>query len=334
MPKFIPWTDIESFHNVRKYMAHAPELLGSEPMVQYRTKVKLHGTNAAIQCHADGTVVAQSRTQIITPENDNMGFARWVKENEKHWSGSANVIFFGEWCGPGVQGGVALAQIPKKCFAVFAMMSLEGAVNDRGEWSPSYFAYDPTTLRLFCADKPDTYVLPWTDLIVSLDYSKPADSFKDSLDFINKEVEKVEACDPWVESTFGVKGTGEGLVFYPVSWHEHETYDGFKNLCFKAKGAAHRVVAAPVAVSVDPQKAKGAENFATMVLPLARLEQGATVVNGAAGTYNKKFTGGFVQWVIADCQKEVQDELEASGLTWLDVTKPIQDLARKWYLTH
>jgi hypothetical protein len=331
---FYPWTDIESFHNVRKSTAKFPELCGPSSVVQYRTKVKLHGTNAAIQCHADGRVIAQSRSQVITPENDNMGFARWVKENEKHWSNCSNLIFFGEWCGPGVQGGVALGQIPRKSFAVFAAASLEGHEDPRGDRVPEHFFTAPSDLRLFCADKPDTYVLPWAETIITLDYSQPADSFKDALDYINKQVEAVEACDPWVEATFNVKGTGEGLVFYPVSSEHIDNYGFFKNLCFKAKGAAHRVVASPQAVSVDPQKAAGAIQFAAMVLPLARLEQGATTVNGTAGTYEKKATGQFVQWILADCQKEVQDELEASGLTWDDVTRPIQEHARKWYLAH
>lgn len=330
---FFPWTDIESFHNVRKSTAKFPELCGTASRVQYRPKVKLHGTNAAIQCHRDGTVVAQSRGGVVTPENDNMGFARWVKENESFWSNKTGMVFYGEWCGRGVQPGVALSQIPKRCFAVFAAVAMD-------ENSPvlcvnhPLFLAEPSELRIFCEGQADTYVLPWAEPIITVDWSQPHESFAPVLDVVNKHVEAIEACDPWVEATFGIKGTGEGLVFYPVSDEHRGSYEIFSNLCFKAKGAAHRVVAAPQAISVDPQKAAGAVQFAAMVLPPARLEQGATVVNGVAGKYEKKATGQFVQWILADCQKEVQDELEASGLTWDDVSRPIQEHARKWYLAH
>ena len=39
---------------------------------------KIDGTNACIAIHDDGTYHVQSRNNIITPERDNAGFARWV----------------------------------------------------------------------------------------------------------------------------------------------------------------------------------------------------------------------------------------------------------------
>lgn len=49
-------------------------------------------------------VIAQSRTRIITPEDDNFGFARWVKENAKELVENLGAgMHFGEWWGSGIQ---------------------------------------------------------------------------------------------------------------------------------------------------------------------------------------------------------------------------------------
>ena len=42
---------------------------------------KLDGTNAAVVVREDGTVYAQSRTRVITPGDDNFGFAYWVEQH-------------------------------------------------------------------------------------------------------------------------------------------------------------------------------------------------------------------------------------------------------------
>lgn len=294
-------------------------------MVCYQSKVKLHGTNAAIQCHRDGTVVAQSRSGVITPENDNMGFARWVAENAEHWANKSGLVFFGEWCGPGIQKGVAISQVPAKIFAVFASQSMDGE---------ELFLTAPSDLKMFVPEIPNVYVLPWSGVHVTVDWSKPADDpyLQEKVDYINKCVEEIEVCDPWVKATFGVEGTGEGLVFYPS--FEHEGRTNFSNLAFKAKGEKHRVVKQPKAVTVDPQVAQGLEDFVNLVLTEARLEQGAGVVNGDSGDFDKKRTGDFVRWIELDIIKECQTELEAGGFLWTQVEKSVKNRARVWYLTH
>jgi hypothetical protein len=65
---------------------------------------KIDGTNAAIGILDDGTVYAQSRKKLITPEQDNAGFARWVKEHETALSRALGPgLHFGEWWGRGIQ---------------------------------------------------------------------------------------------------------------------------------------------------------------------------------------------------------------------------------------
>lgn len=69
---------------------------------------KIDGTNAQIEVLTDGTVLAGSRTRYITPEDDNFGFARWVKEHETALRGLGIGRHYGEWWGLGIQRGYLL----------------------------------------------------------------------------------------------------------------------------------------------------------------------------------------------------------------------------------
>lgn len=342
---FMAWPGIEQFYNIRKYTSSHPEILNGQSVVQYKCKVKLHGTAAAIQIHKDGTIVCQSRESIITPEKDNAGFARWVKENEAVWKSDEarrDVIIYGEWIGKGIQKGVAVSEIPKKSFAVFAARPL----ND-GLPLEDFLWIAPTILEDLVKGIPDTYVLPWyarpqmhgsdtnCEVYLDIDWSKSAEELTKQTDQINEWVAAIEANDPWVESTFGNKGTGEGIVFYPVSM-KHLGAANFSNLVFKAKGEAHKNIATAKPAQVDPEVAASVDAFVDMVLTEARLEQGANKVANdtmwALG-YEMSLIGKFIAWVDADVRKEAADELEASGLTYDQIKRQLQTKTRQWYLT-
>lgn len=65
---------------------------------------KLDGTNARVFIpEDDGPVLAGSRTRWVTPEDDNFGFAKWVKENEDDLRRLGPGCHFGEWWGMGIQ---------------------------------------------------------------------------------------------------------------------------------------------------------------------------------------------------------------------------------------
>jgi hypothetical protein len=78
---------------------------------------KLDGTNSAVHIGDDGQVAAQSRNRIITPENDNHGFATWVHANADSLHqilGSG--LHYGEWWGQGIQRRYDMTE---KRFSVF-----------------------------------------------------------------------------------------------------------------------------------------------------------------------------------------------------------------------
>lgn len=334
---FIAWPEIESFHNVRKFTSAHPEILNGNSTVSYRCKVKLHGTNAAVQIHSDGRVIAQSRTAELSVENDNAGFARWVKENEALWQDDPDsrrkcVIIYGEWIGPGIQKGVAANAIPKKCFAVFAARPLDKGGDD--VLDRNSFWIDPEHLRGMIRGIPDAYALPWhsTDAVCNVDanFELSSEELAKTIEPINAWVDAIETNDPWVETVFGINGTGEGLVFYPFS-KEHLGMVNFTNLVFKAKGEKHKNIKTSAPAQVDASAAASINQFVDMVLTDARLEQGAVASAGTL-TFDMKLLGKFIAWIVSDVEKETKDELTASNLVWKQVSKPVSNRARDWYI--
>jgi hypothetical protein len=64
---------------------------------------KIDGTNAQIVVTPEGEVFAGSRNRWITPEDDNYGFATWVKKNEDELRLGLGIgQHFGEWWGAGI----------------------------------------------------------------------------------------------------------------------------------------------------------------------------------------------------------------------------------------
>src|SRR5688572_20787509 len=75
--------------------------------------------NRLLLAHRDGLMMlAGSRTQFITPERDNHGFARWVSEHADELWSLGEGRHFGEWWGSGIQRGYGLPKGEKR-FSLF-----------------------------------------------------------------------------------------------------------------------------------------------------------------------------------------------------------------------
>lgn len=320
----VSWGSIELLHNVIRTLTHLHEDEGRPfPVVRYRAKVKLHGSNCAVQVTGDG-VFAQSRTTMLTPESDYKGFATWVREHRDFFAAlRPGLVVFGEWCGPGVEKGMAISQVATKLFVVFAVRDGERVV------------HDPDEVRALvpAAGAPaELHVLPWDGEPVTIDYSS-RESLERVAATLNDRVAAVEHEDPWVRSTFGISGLGEGLVFYPLEVDgaaPRSDPEGLAALMFKAKGDKHRTAGARTAVQVDTTVVGSVAEFVALMVTEPRLQQGLSVVCG--GTVDMKHTGKFIAWVAGDVHKESAAELEASGLTWPQVEKAVQSAARAWLL--
>lgn len=321
--RVIKWSKIELLHNVKGEVLAQAELNGeAPPVLTYRAKVKLHGTNAGVQVRGDGTVIAQGRNQTLTPEADNMGFAAWVLDNEpafaalatpeQHWT------LFGEWCGPGVQRGVAINQVDRKVWVVFAAQ-----LGDHHE-EAARVVIEPDALAELVPEHPDVFVLPWFGEPIEVSFADPAAA----AERLNAMVEKVERNDPWVKATFGVDGTGEGLVLYPML--DTDARDAIAPRLFKAKGEKHRVRKAKRAVEVDPEVVASVDAFVETFVTEARLEQG--LAEACSDGISMKALGAFLKWVGQDVRSESADALAEAGLEWKQVGKAVTSRAKGWFV--
>ena len=318
-PQHIRWSSIELLHNVVRHLNYLHTHDGLDlPVVLYRAKVKLHGANCGVQVTPSG-VFPQSRSKLLTPQSDYKGFARWVDTHRALFeSMDPDVTVFGEWCGPGIERGVAISAIDRRVFVVFALQY------GRGEQARVEF--EPEAIQRALPEHPDLFVLPWHGAPLTLDYGDEA-SMEASAETLNALVSDVEREDPWVKATFGRRGVGEGLVFYPIEGPRDP--EGLAALMFKAKGEKHRTAGTRKAVQVAPEVVEGVAAFVTLMVTEARLEQ--AVSEACGGEHHMRHTGKLIAWISADVEKESVAELEAAGLTWKQVVRAVQDRARAWY---
>lgn len=326
--KFASFPSIESFHHVVKLSKSYPHL--AKDPVSYRGKIKLHGTNAAIRVYNNDYLI-QSREQIITPENDNVGFAKWVHTKLDFWKSikhDQEITIYGEWCGPGIQKGTAIQQINNKIFVIFAVMIGTVGFNEENDnfiEDNNKMVIEPDEIKSILGNLPeDVYVLPWFGDVFEVDYLNQI-TLNPIVKNLNSIIENIENCDPWVKEVFGKEGICEGVVYYPLNKTNRKS---FSNFTFKAKGEKHKVTKTKEFVQIDPEVAATIEDFVTLFVTEPRLDQGLTAVGGL----DIKNIGKFLKWMGQDILKESKAELEASNLEWSDVQSYVQTACRNWFL--
>lgn len=279
--------------------------------VVFEGTVKVHGTNARITYHNNGSVVYGSRNEDGLT-GGHFGFVEWAKSN--HELMSVNDVSFpytvyGEWAGKGIQAGIPY----EKVFIPFAL-------RDKFGWMyPRKIKVSGQALKdVYPVDMFGTYQTVWT---------KEAGFNAEQILSIVEEVEK--SCP--VAAHFGFPGSvGEGVVFTPT--YNHSPYvsvkDGFvhnPSYSLKAKGEKHAVAKSnQFKKEVDSNIAAFAEQLATE----ARYEQGIQELGLA---FDKKSTGTFVKWVQEDVQKEEGDLLEDINEPQA-VLKLVGNKAARWFL--
>jgi hypothetical protein len=363
MPKgHVPWPSIEGLEHTLGNVRRIGLPLDKE--VAFKAKIKLHGTNAAIRLNPDGSVSLQSRSNDVSVEADNYGFARAFASSGLSL-GITNpegtvVVIYGEWAGGSIQRGVSLTKLPP-AFYVFAIRVIKPDEDDEPH---DLLLVEPDQIQKFLdwikanADQPQgenpfpMRVLPWYEfadgnLSVRLNLVNVA-STNAEIEKINAEIEKIEKVDPYVASISDgtALGAGEGLVFYPTGIAEMEDRTFkidedadevfvamrttvFRRLSFKAKGEQHRVKASSAAVKTLVEKPAGVSEFATMFVTPARCEQ---MLQQVGGDRSMKGIGPFLKAVMADVEKESKLEMEAGGLTWKQVAGDVTAAAKAWFM--
>ena len=346
--KHIAFPDIGQFRNAIRYVQNRARYIGKDengdpiydgskplPKIVYRGTVKNHGSNAGLNLDLKtGEIGIQSRENMITVENDNAGFAKFVASipNIKDLFGKIDmavvtnpnngpileedvtenhVVIYGEWCGGNVQKGVALNQLEK--------MLIVFAVNYRGTW------VDATYLRNIKMPECKIYnILDFPTFEVEIDFNYP-ELIQNKLIEITTAIEK--ECP--VGKTFGVSGIGEGAVWVPLDFNIYND----SGYWFKVKGEKHSVSKVKKLAAVDTEKVETIREFVENVVTDNRCRQGVDMVKQALNVpeIERKHIGDFIRWVFNDVKKEESDTITASGLDDKEIGGAIAKKAKEWF---
>lgn len=338
MKTFIRFPKIGAFRQVIKAVQDKCEFTGLDendepifdsskpkPTLTFTGTVKLHGTNAGISFSKEDGIWAQSRTSIITTENDNFGFAFFVEKNKEVFEKLFNrlvcrdneiLTIFGEWIGKSIQKGVAISQLDK-AFVIFAVKST--LINDDGEkgevkWLDHTFLSSKEN-RIFNISEYENYT-------IEIDFNIPGEV----QDRLLKITDKIEKECPFAKE-FGVSGVGEGVV-----WTNHTSK--FKTLRFKVKGEKHSAKDKnkKQRVAIEPEKLKSIQEFVDYAAHVPRFEQAIEKVFKTIENIDIKKMGEFIKWIINDIVEEEMDVMKESNLEPKEVNKFISNKARNWFL--
>lgn len=254
---------------------------GSEHVQTWKAFVKLHGTNAAIHVK-DGEMVAfQSRNRLITPDDDNQGFAQAMTNlAPKLDIPFENHIIYGEWAGQGIQSNVAISNIPKTFFP-FAVFDKE---------TGNFLHNESYRVDYMRRNNEST----WKGHLLV-----PYDTFgRKDMERLEAVVKAIDAVCP-VGLAFGHEGHGEGLVLRPVSSKYEKTN---LDLWWKAKGKSHQG-SGEVKQFKAPQF--GAESAGWIHEQVdKRARQGLEYLVEMNHPLDSTSTPIYIKWMIADIKAE------------------------------
>lgn len=331
---YVKFPKIRSFEYICEKMRDDSDSTGK---VSYGAKDKLNGRNVAVQLGAQGSVTAQEKEMNLTPENDKLGFGRWVSENRATWASAhgskvaeqlgwagKNVLVFGEWAGNAVvrEPADAVTRLPETFFFVFGVL-VDG----------DKLFCEPAVIAKFVPTLSHLRVLPW--------FIKPEDgqvdfrseaSMQCFADRVSDIVEKMEPEDPYIKAEFGISGPAEGLVLTPVvqGGDGSISMEQFRDFTFKAKVSTHWVHRttrpAVTTVTVPGDVAAFTHKFVTE----GRCTQGLT--EACDGVASKVGVDAFVAWMEKDVKKESEYERERMDVKWKELSRHVTVAATRWFL--
>lgn len=310
---------------------------------------KVHGTNAGITLMPDGRILAQSRSRVLEPgQDDNLGFRAWVESVEREDLMSLfsdaimfhsdrrmdlaaldePVTIFGEWAGKGIQSGVAVSKADRFFYVFAVQWGDELRMIGR---SPIIGGWRGIPSRVVNTKNGETSVVSADDttmgvvrLTVNLD--DPVEVAK-AINDMNDLTLKVEERCP-VAALWGIDGIGEGVV-----WHL-EGADGRDGAIFKVKGEKHSVSKVKTLPNANVEKVASVKEFVEKTCTDNRLRQGIAVLKEQGKPVEMSSMGDFIRWVHGDIAREEADALEAAGLTSKDIGGPVATVARQWFKGH
>lgn len=338
MKKHISYPKIEQFRNVIATLNRQFNFVGLDeatgepiydlsipkPVLTFKGTVKLHGTNAGVSYNAEDGLWVQSRENIITPLQDNAGFAFFVESNREEFidlltkvliknnidSKEFTISIFGEWCGGNIQKGVALSKMDKSFFIFGVKISKPQDSEFNAYWVDSSYLKAPDK-RIYNIEDYESYSM-------DIDFNMPQ-LVQNQLADITIAVET--ECP--VGKAFGHSGVGEGVV-----WSTE--YKGVVHR-FKVKGEKHSASKVRTLAAVDTDKLNSIKEFVEYSVTESRFNQGIEKVFGTKEAMDVKKMGDFLKWIVSDIMTEEMDTMVANGLEPKDIGKYISAKAREMF---
>jgi hypothetical protein len=325
MASFAKFPSIGQFRHVVK----DAQTLGAGT-VAFTGTVKLHGTNGGIGWNGT-TLSVQSHNRIITPKTDNHGFAAFVASRtsviEQYMrylsrliGNDDDVYLFGEWCGRGIQKGVAIAELEPMFIVFSAAHRPKNRPDDALTWmKASESIQTGVWMFLHIESVCCIYDFPYYTLDITFD----ATGIDKALQTLTTFTNAVDQQCP-VAYTLGVDGIGEGIVW-------HGMYGEDIHLRFKVKGTQHTNTKVTPLVSADVEKLSSIAEFITYSATEVRMDQGLQEITGGQPATDADI-GPFIRWILADIVKEEHDTMLASAISTKALAKPLAATSRAWII--
>jgi hypothetical protein len=285
--------------------------------------ILVHNSNAGVANTKEDGLWVQSRSNIITVENDNAGFARYVEDNKQAFeellehvryvntgiNPNDAVYIFGEWAGGNIQKGVAISQIEKSLF-IFDVKVVPEDGTEPYHLDSSYLR--DTDHRIYNIEDFICYE-------IDIDFNRP-DLVQNELSEITIAIE--DLCP--VAKHFGFEGIGEGVVWCAtVNGHDYR---------FKVKGELHAGKSKVKTLKpVDVEKMNLIHKIAHQVTPIWRLNQFFNLVTKNGDDIDRKYIGDFIRSVIKDVRDEDFDIIEESGVNEKELNPKISKIAKDYF---
>ena len=351
MERMIKYPSINQYRDVVKNVKHKAQFVGLDsdgnaimnrmakmPTLKFIGTVKSHGTNFSIIISPQCDFWCQSRENIITPEKDNAGSAAFGYYNKETFMKMAtdavdqtdsnsftynrDFMIAGEWCGKGIQKGVAISELDKM-FIIFNMAFVDSEGNKT--WLTREEMEEVLNMQGVVAKLNANHiysVYQFQTFEVDIDFEHPEIAQNE----LNRLCEFVENECP-IGFSFGVKGIGEGIVFKCAS----EGYED-SGYFFKVKGELHSKSKVKTLATVDIERINNIRELSDKLANNGRLEQFHQIVfdtlNGGQTDMSKM--GDFIKAVTSDCLKEELDTIQSSGFTMKELGSTISKLCREF----
>lgn len=323
MKKF---NEIKQFRHVIKEIQESHDFIGVDengkaiyshttdyPILSFKGTVKLHGTNSSIVKYSNNTYKFQSRERELSLDSDNMSFMKKMI-NFDYQKLFDNIEFndycaiYGEWCGNGIQKGVAISKL-SPMFVIFAI-DIDGEYKHIEE----YAHLKNETQNIF-------NITQFPSFNIDIDFNNPA-LIQNKLIELTQEVEK--KCP--VGEYFGVEGVGEGIV-----WTCHLNN---KKYSFKVKGEKHQSSHVTKLAPVDTESIENINKFVEYAVTESRLEQGISKMIELNIPLEAESTSQYLRWIYNDVIKEESDVLEKNNIDAKKIGKFISAKAKQYWFNY